>query len=306
MDRLTALQVFRNVAELNSFAEAGRRLGLSAPAISKNIAELEAHLGVRLINRTTRRMALTEEGRLYLEHVTHGLDALSRADQVLCPIKTAPGGTLRVSAPMTVTLTRLSAAIPEFLSRYTDLKLDLHLDDRRVDIVREGFDLAIRGSDNLEDSSLVARKLAVMPHVLCAAPSYFEKHGRPKTPSDLKSVNCIRFSLSGHADIWEFRKDGRTLRIAIDGRYSVSSSLAVRDALRAGFGVSLIPHSYVESDLKAGRLQSALEDWNTVETTLYAVYPARQHLAPKIRAFLDFLIDEFSRGQRESVHASRV
>ncbi|TGQ42747.1 LysR family transcriptional regulator [Mesorhizobium sp. M00.F.Ca.ET.216.01.1.1] len=303
MDRLTALQVFRHVAELNSFAEAGRRLGLSPPAISKNIAELEAHLGVRLINRTTRRMALTEEGRIYLEHVTHGLDALARADQILCPIKTAPSGTLRVSAPMTVTLTWLSAAIPEFLSRYPDLKLDLHLDDRRVDIVREGFDLAIRGSDNLEDSSLVARKLAVMPHVLCAAPSYFEKHGRPKTPSDLKAVNCIRFSLSGHADIWEFRKDGRTERIAIDGRYSVSSSLAVRDALRAGFGVSLIPCLYVESDLNAGRLQSALDDWNTVETTLYAVYPARQHLAPKIRVFLDFLIEEFSRN-KESVHAS--
>lgn len=299
MDRLTALQVFRHVAELNSFAEAGRRLGLSPPAVSKNIAELEAHLGVRLINRTTRRMALTEEGRIYLEHVTQGLDALARADQVLGPVKTAPSGTLRVSAPMTVTLTRLSAAIPAFLSRYPDLKLDLHLDDRRVDIVREGFDLAIRGSDNLEDSSLVARKLAVMPHVLCAAPSYFEEHGRPKTPADLKAANCIRFSLSGHADIWEFRKDGRIERIAIDGRYTVSSSLAVRDALRAGFGVSLIPYPYVESDLKAGRLQSALDDWEKVETTLYAVYPARQHLAPKIRVFLDFLIEEFSRNKEK-------
>lgn len=295
MDRFTALQVFRHVAELSSFAEAGRRLGLSAPAISKNIAELEAHLGVRLINRTTRRMALTEEGRIYLERVTHGLDALAEADQALCPNKTAPSGTLRVSAPMTVTLTRLSAAIPEFLSRYPDLKLDLHLDDRRVDIVREGFDLAIRGSDNLEDSSLVARKLGVMPHVVCAAPSYFEKHGRPRTPADLKALNCIRFSLSGHADIWAFGKDGRTERIAIDGRYSVSSSLAVRDALRAGFGVSLIPHPYVESDLKAGRLQMALDDWTTVETTLYAIYPSRQHLAPKIRVFLDFLIEEFDR-----------
>ena len=297
MDRLTALQVFRHVAELNSFAEAGRRLGLSAPAISKNIAELEAHLGVRLINRTTRHMALTEEGRIYLEHVVNGLDALSRADQVLSPVKAAPGGTLRVSAPMTVTLTRLSTAIPEFLSRYPDLKLDLHLDDRRVDIVREGFDLAIRGSDNLEDSSLVARKLGLMPHVVCAAPSYFEKHGRPKTPADLKALDCIRFSLSGHADLWEFGKDGHTERIAVEGRYSVSSSLAVRDALRAGFGVSLIPYPYVKGDLKAGRLQSVLDDWKTVETTLYAVYPARQHLAPKIRVFLDFVIEEFSRNE---------
>ncbi|MEP7456417.1 LysR family transcriptional regulator [Phyllobacterium sp. SB3] len=300
MDRLTALQVFRQVAELNSFADAGRRLGLSPPAVSKNIAELEAHLGARLINRTTRRMALTEEGRIYLEHVTNGLDALAAADRALCPIKAAPSGTLRVSAPMTVTLTQFSSNLPKFLSLYPDLKLDLHLDDRRVDIVREGFDLAIRGSDKLEDSSLIARKLAVMPHVLCGAPSYFEKHGRPVRPFDLKALNCVRFSLSGHADTWEFNKDGRAERIVIDGQYSVSSSLAVRDALREGFGVSLIPHPYVESDLKSGRLQTALDDWNTVETTLYAIYPSRQHLAPKIRAFLDFLIEEFNRASSGS------
>lgn len=298
MDHLTALNVFRHVAELNSFAEAGRMLGLSPAAISKNIAALETHVSARLINRTTRRMALTEEGRLYLEHVTRGLDALADADQALCPIKAAPRGTLRVNAPMTVTLTRLSEAIPEFLSRYPDLKLDLHLDDRRVDIVREGFDLAIRGSDNLEDSSLIARKLAVMPHVLCAAPSYFQKHGKPKTPFDLKALDHIQFNLSGHADIWEFSKGRQTERVAVDARYSVSSSLAVRDALRTGFGISLIPRPYVEKDLRAGRLQSALEDWNTVETTLYAVYPSRQYIAPKIRVFLDFLIEEFSRVSR--------
>lgn len=295
MDRLTALTVFRHVAGLNSFAEAGRRLGLSPAAVSKNIAELEAHVGARLINRTTRRMALTEEGRLYLDHVARGLDALAEADQALCPVKTAPSGTLRVNAPMTVTLTRLSDAIPEFLSRHPDLKLDLQLDDRRVDMIREGFDLVIRGSDNLEDSSLIARKLATMPHVLCAAPSYFEKHGTPRTPSDLTGFDHIRFSLSGHADSWEFTKGERTERIAVAARYSVSSSLAVRDALRAGFGVSLMPLPYVEDDLTNGRLRSALEDWSTVETTLYAVYSSRQHVAPKIRAFLDFLIDEFGK-----------
>jgi DNA-binding transcriptional LysR family regulator len=295
MDRYTALQVFRYVSELNSFAAAGRRLGLSPAAISKNITELEAYVGVRLINRTTRRMALTEEGRIYLEHVVRGLDAFSEADQALSPLKTGPSGTLRVSAPMTVTLTRLSTAIPRFLSRYPEIILDLHLDDRRVDLIKEGFDLAIRGSDNLEDSSLTAKKLAIMTHELCAAPSYFKAHGKPKVPSDLRLHNCVRFSLSGHADIWEFSKDGRTERIAIDAQYSVSSSLAVRDALREGFGLSLVPYPYVEDDLRDGRLQSVLEDWNTVETTLYAVYPSRQHLAPKIRLFLDFLVEAFSR-----------
>jgi len=283
------------VAELNGFAAAGRHLGLSPAAVSKNIAELEAHVGVRLIHRTTRRMALTEEGRIYLEHVVRGLDALSEADEALSPLRTEPSGVLRVTAPMTVTLTRLSASIPRFLSSYPQITLDLRLDDRRIDLVREGFDLAIRGSDNLEDSSLIARKLTVMPHVLCAAPSYFEARGKPKAPSDLRSHECVRFSLSDHADVWEFRKDGHTERIPVNARYSVSSSLAVRDALREGFGLTLIPKPYVEDDLREGRLQCVLEDWRTVETTLYAVYPSRQHLAPKIQAFLGFLAEEFSR-----------
>jgi DNA-binding transcriptional LysR family regulator len=295
MDRYTALQVFRHVAELSSFVEAGRRLGLSSAAVSKNVAELEAELGTRLINRTTRRMALTEEGRIYLERITRGLDMLAEADHALSSSKTAPSGTLRVTAPMTVTLTRLSTAIPQFLSRYPRVRLDLHLDDRRADLVKEGFDVAIRGTDSLEDSSLIAKKLSVMPHVLCASPCYFERHGKPRTPSDLKALNCIRFSLSRHADAWEFTKDGRTERIAIDAQYSVASSLAIRDALRAGFGVSLIPFPYVEGDLREGRLHSALEDWSTVETTLYAVYPSRQHVAPKVRAFVGFLVEEFSR-----------
>ncbi|MBZ7924527.1 LysR family transcriptional regulator [Ensifer adhaerens] len=295
MDRYTALQVFRHVAELSSFAEAGRKLGLSPAAISKNVAELEASVGTRLINRTTRRMALTDEGKLYLEHVVRGLDALKDADAALSPVRQAPGGTLRVAAPMTVTLMRLSSVIPEFMSRYPDLRLDLHLDDRRVDIVQEGFDLAIRGSDKLEDSSLIARKLAVMPHVVCAAPAYFQAHGEPLEPADLKSHNCIRFSLSGHADLWEFRKGSRAEKVTVKARYSVTSSLAVRDALRAGFGLSLIPYPYVEDDLKSGRLQRVLPDWETVETTLYAIYPSRQHVAPKIRAFLDFLAETFNR-----------
>lgn len=294
MDHLTALQVFREVARANGFAAAGRVLGLSAPAISKNIAELEAHAGARLINRTTRRMSLTEAGRTYLDHVTRALDAIAEADRALSPGRAAPVGTLRVSAPMTVTLTRLSRAIPGFLDRHPDLRLDLHLDDRRVDIVREGFDLAIRGTDRLEDSSLVARRLAVMPHVLCGSPGYFAAHGTPRSPGDLAAHNCILFSLAGHPGTWEFGQGGRTRRVAVGGRYAVSSSLAVRDAVRAGFGLTMIPRPYVEDDLRAGRLVSAMDDWITSSTTLYAIYPSREHLAPKNRVFVDFLIGEFA------------
>lgn len=297
MDRYNALLVFRHVAQLGSFAAAARKLRLSAPAISKNVADLESHLGVRLINRTTRSMALTEEGKTYLEHVMRGLDALTEGEAALGNAKAEPTGTLRVSAPMTVTLTRFSQAIPAFLSRYPELRLDLDLDDRRVDIIREGFDVAVRSYGDLEDSGLIAKKLGVMPYALCASPSYFATHGRPLEPIDLKALTHVRFPFGGNADFWEFRKAGRVERIPVAARYSVTSSLAVRDALRAGLGVSLIPIPYVENDLKSGELELALGDWSAAETTHYAVYPSRQHLAPKVRVFIDFLVDQFGRSR---------
>ena len=177
MDRLSALRIFHQVAELGSFAGAGRRLGLSPAAISKTIARLEDQVGARLINRTTRRVALTEEGRVYLAHAVRVLEAVEEADSALSPHRAGPTGTLRVSAPATVTLTMLSPAIPDFLARYPDLRLELELDDRRIDIIRDGFDLAIRASVGLEDSALIARRLTAMTHVLCSAPDYFDRRG---------------------------------------------------------------------------------------------------------------------------------
>ncbi|ATQ42405.1 LysR family transcriptional regulator [Caulobacter mirabilis] len=296
MDQLTALKVFRRVVELGSFAEAARRLSLSPAAVSKNIGELEAHVSARLLNRTTRRMSLTEAGATYYERIAGVLDDLEDASASLGALHDEASGVLRVSAPLSFTLVGLSSAIPEFLQRYPKLSLDLHLDDRRVDIVRDGYDLAIRGSDALEDSSLVARKLMVMDHVLCASPAYFERVGAPKTPTDLADHNCIRFSHSGHADAWTFARGGRSVRVPVVGRYSVGSSLAVRDALRAGLGVSLIPRLYVREDLDGGRLATALDDWSADETSIFAVYPSRRHMAAKVRVFLSFLVETLEGG----------
>jgi DNA-binding transcriptional LysR family regulator len=296
MDRLVALNVFRHAVDLGSFAAAARQLGLSPAAVSKNIGELEAHLAVRLLNRTTRRMSLTEAGAVYYDRVVRVLDDLDDADGALGALQRSPRGLLRVSAPMTVSLVSLSTVIPAFLDRHPDLSLDLRLDDRRVDIVAEGFDVAIRGSDQLEDSSLIARKLMTMKHVVCAAPAYFERHGTPDTPERLADHECIRFPLSGHADEWTFRKAGRTVRVPVEGRYAVTSSLAIRDALRAGFGLTLIPWIYVRDDVEAGRLRVVLDDWSPDETTLYAVYPSKRHLVSKIRAFLDFLVEHLGEG----------
>jgi len=292
MDQLQAIRVFRQAVERGSFAEAARRMGLSPAAVSKNIRELEAHLRVRLLNRTTRRMSPTEAGECYFEQISRILDDLSEADNSLGPMQRMPSGLLRVSAPMAFTLTRLSDAVVGFLGRYPDLTLDLKLEDRRVDLVKEGFDLAIRGSERLEDTSLIARKLMTLRHVICASPGYLARAGRPIEPEDLRSHNCVQFTLSGHVQEWSFTREGRTVRVAIGGRYKVTTSLAVRDALLAGFGLSLIPRIYVEKDIAEGRLATALDDWTPVETSIYAVYPSRQYILPKVRAFVDFLIDE--------------
>ncbi|MDJ0705054.1 MAG: LysR family transcriptional regulator [Leptolyngbyaceae cyanobacterium MO_188.B28] len=294
MERWTALNVFRHAAELGSFAAASRQLGLSPAAVSKNISELEAHLSVQLFNRTTRRISLTEAGSLYYDRVSRILDDLEEADGVLSAMQDAPRGLLRVSAPMTVTLICLSSVLPKFLSRYPELSLDLQLDDRRVDIVEKGFDIALRGSDNLEDSSLIARKLMTMTHVVCGAPAYFEQYGTPESPEDLMNHCCIQFTLSDHTKVWTFQNNNRSVSVPINGRYKVNSSLAVRDALRAGFGLSLIPWIYVKDDLNEGRLQTVLEDWSPDETTLYAVYPSKRYVTSKVRAFLDFLVEELT------------
>ncbi|WP_295811984.1 LysR family transcriptional regulator [uncultured Nitratireductor sp.] len=294
MDRFTALNVFRTVVELGSFAEAARRLRLSPAAVSKNIRELEAHLAVRLINRTTRRMSLTEAGALYHKRIADVLDDLDDADATLGPLQQEPRGLLRVSAPMAASLVALSEAIPRFLERYPEITLDLRLDDRRVNIIEDGFDLVIRGSDRLENSSLIARKLLVLDHVLCCAPAYLERVPALTTPEDLRRHECVQFTLSGHADEWTFHKASRSVSVPVNGRYKVTSSLAVRDALRAGFGVSLTPRIYVRDDLASGRLVPLLTDWTPMDTTLYAIYPSARHVQAKVRAFLDFLIETFA------------
>ncbi len=294
MDRFTALNVFRTVVELGSFAGAARRLRLSPAAVSKNIRELEAHLAVRLINRTTRRMSLTEAGALYHRRIAGILDDLEDADATLGPLQQEPRGLLRVSAPMATSLVALSPAIPQFLERYPEITLDLRLDDRRVNIVEDGFDLAIRGSDRLENSSLIARKLLVLDHVLCCAPAYLERAGPLETPEDLRHHECVQFSLSGHADEWTFHRAGRSVTVPVNGRYKVTSSLAVRDALLSGFGVSMTPRLYVREHLAAGALVPLIPDWTPMDTTLYAIYPSARHVQAKVRAFLDFLVETLS------------
>ncbi|MBN8886588.1 MAG: LysR family transcriptional regulator [Rudaea sp.] len=304
MDRMTALLVFRTVVSLGSFTAAAKQLRLSPAAVSKNIGELEAHLRARLLNRTTRRLSLTEAGTHYYERISRVLDDLDEADGSVGELQQRPTGHLRVSAPITLTLLTISQSVPRFLERHPGISLDLRLDDRRVDLIRDGYDCALRGSDKLEDSRLVARKLMVLKHVLCASPAYFRRFGTPENPADLLQHTCVQFTLSDHSAVWAFRKHGETVSIPVDARYKVSSSLAVRDALLAGFGLSLIPELYVRRQLAEGALVPVLADWQGDETAIYAVYPSRHFLPAKIKVFLNFLVAELGEGEPEASPAT--
>src|SRR4051794_8111725 len=207
MDHFTALKVFRQVVEAGSFAAAGRRLGLSPAAISKNIGELESHLGVRLLNRTTRRLSSTEAGLQYYESVVRALDELSNADASLAPHQRNPSGRLRIAAPGTLTLIRLSAAMPRFIARYPELSVDLHTDSRQINLIDDGFDISIRATDALVDSSLMARKLTTLRQVVCGSPKYFQATARPMHPRDLQEHNCLKSSLIEDVEEWEFSRD---------------------------------------------------------------------------------------------------
>jgi DNA-binding transcriptional LysR family regulator len=259
-----------------------------------NQAYEQARGGVRLPNRTTRRLSSTEAGLQYYDSVVRALDELDNADAALGPLQRRPSGLLGVATPTTLTQIRLSAAMPRFLERYPELSVDLHTDSRQVNLVEDGFDIVIRATEALVDSSLVARKLSAMQQVVCGAPAYFARHGRPAHPRDLAQHNCLRFSLLGHVDEWEFSKGADRERVTVAGRYRATSSLVVRDAVRAGCGLSLLPRIYVKDELADGTLETALDDWASSEYCVYAIYPSRRYVPAKVRAFLDFVVEELS------------
>lgn len=291
MDGILRLRLFRSIATLGSFAAAARGHSLSPAAVSKAMSELESDLGARLFHRTTRRLSLTEAGTLYLDQIRRVLEDLEEAQQSVGNLSSEPSGLLRVSAPMTSSLVLITSRIPGFLARYPAVSLDLDLDDRRVDLVRDGFDMALRGGRRDEDRELIVRKLGALKHVLCASPAYIARAGMPQEPADLARHECIRFTLSGHADEWTFFRNRKEHRQRVTGRYKVSSSLAVMDALHAGFGLSLIPQAYVAADLAAGTLVRLLPEWDMSEVTINAVYPSRRHVPAKVRAFAGFIAE---------------
>jgi len=293
MDRLAAIEAFVRVAETRSFSEAARRLHASKSAVSRNIGALEAELGVRLFQRTTRSLNLTEAGRGYCERAARILADLEEANLAVSQLQAAPRGRLRVSAPMSFGFLHLAPALPDFLARYPEVAVDITMSDRFVDLVDEGFDVAVR-IGALEDSSLIARKLAPIRRVVCASPSYFKSRGAPETPDDLKRHECLSNSNIASSQEWRFAtRDGKPWPVEVKGRLSANNGDLLRIAALKGLGVVNLPTFIVGSDLQAGALATTLDEFIAQDMALSAVYPQSRHLSPKVRALVDFLVDRF-------------
>ncbi|MCW8881623.1 MAG: LysR family transcriptional regulator [Sedimenticola sp.] len=289
MDSLTDIAVFVQVVESGSFTAAAERLSLSKSVISKYVTRLEDRLGARLLNRTTRRLSLTEAGRAFYERSERGLQELAEAELEVSHLLGEPRGTLRINAPMSFGVLHIAPAMPSFLQRYQELSVDINFDDRKVDVIEAGFDVSIRISE-LGDSSLVARRLGPCRHAVVASPAYLEQQGVPRTPEDLERHNVISYRYQESAREWEFGLPGeKPVSVSIQGSIQMNNSLALREAVLNGAGIMRAPTFVVGEDIRLGRLQPILANYILPEVSIYAVFAQRKHLSPKVRAFVEFM-----------------
>ncbi|GAA6211477.1 LysR family transcriptional regulator [Hyphomicrobiales bacterium 4NK60-0047b] len=293
MDKLTALKIFCRVVELGSFHGAASDLGFSNAAISKNIKELEAELQARLINRTTRTLTLTDIGTLYYERVSTILDQLNETDEMLTDLNNNPRGVIKINAPMSLGLICLSPIIEDFMRVYPEITIDLWMDDRQLDFFEYGFDIAIRGTQGLKDSSLISRKLAILDRVVCASPGYLQSARTITKPEDLVDHNCLIYNLSSSPERWLFKKKTQQKSVQIKGRFRANNSLVLKEAACSDFGVVILPRRFIEDALDSGALVPVLPEWFVEDHSIFALYPAHRENSRKIRVFLDFLIEAF-------------
>lgn len=292
MDRLTTIKSFVKVAELGSFIAAADALKISRPMVSKHVLRLEDELGVSLLNRTTRRVALTEAGRNFLIRSEQLLQDLDVAFNEASHQRANPVGELRISAPVSFAHHHLCRALAEFHANYPMINTTLSLNDRYVDIVDEGFDLAIRIGE-LADSSMIARRLAPCRLKLMASPSYLSKAGKLEHPKDLKNHNCLIYSNFSQSKAWQFYQGDKNVSVSVSGNFISNSGEACVAAATQGLGIVLEPEFFASQSLARGYLVEVLEDWQPKQLNIYAVYPANRLLPQKVRVFVDFLVAWF-------------
>lgn len=293
MDRFANMQSFVAVVDAGSITAAAERLGVAKSAVSRRLAELEHYLGVQLLNRTTRRLDLTDTGHSYYQRCQRILEDVRETETAVSTEHGALQGRIRISVPLTFGLLHLRAAISDFAAQNPAVRFDLDLSDRRVDLLGEGFDLAIRIA-RLADSSLIARRLAPVRNVICSSPRYWARHSRPQHPRDLANHDCLHYSLADDPGTWRYADAAeRPGAVKTRGVLRANNGDVLRDLAIAGHGVALLPTFIVFEAIAAGRLEVALTDFEWAPLAAYAVYPHSRHLSHRIRAFVDFLANRF-------------
>ena len=287
------MHIFTHVAEASGFTAASTRLGLSRAAVSKHIAQLEAHLGGQLLQRTTRRVSLTEIGQAYYQRCKQILEDIDDAECLVTGLNSEPRGTLRLNVPMTFGIKQIAPLMNRLISQFPQLSIDLSLNDRLVDVVDEGYDLVIRIAA-LKESNLVARRLAPSRHILCAAPGYLDQHGRPENADDLTRHPCLRYTYTSNSNEWRLLKDRVEHRVRIKGPLLVNNGDALCTAAEHGAGITLLPTFIAGDSIRNGKLEVVLPDYDCPELGIFAVYSSRRHQSAKVRALIDFLASEIS------------
>jgi len=294
MDRFAAISAFARVVEAGSFVRAADRMGVSVSAVSRQVAELEAHLNVRLLNRTTRRLSLTESGQAFFDRSVQLLADLEEAETAVTSASIVPRGTLRLTCSATFGSRYLAPAIAAFAARHPQMRFDVELSERFVDLVDEGFDLAVRigaaGSQNV-----VARKVGGARVLCCASPAYLERHGEPREPEELAKHQCLSYEYLPTRNIWTFRDPkGSERSVRIAGPVHSNNGRFLVGLAAGGVGISREPDFISAPDVRAGRLKPILQQFESPQLPIYVVYPSRRHLSAKVRAFADFLAERFA------------
>lgn len=292
MHDINDLLLFAHVVKAKSFSGAARRLDVSKSRISKSVARLEAALGVRLLHRSTRRLSLTEVGEAYFEHCDRILEELTLADSTVSSLHLEPRGKLKISAPVAFSTLHVATALPDFMAQYPDLSVDMTISDRLVDLVEEGYDLALRITPE-PGQNLVARRLAPIRRKICGSPAYLARRGIPLKPEDLARHNCLDYTYMNTQGLWRLKgPDGET-SVAVSGNLRINDDEALSQAVLGGLGLALLPTFIVGRELQAGRLIEVLPGHVPLERFIYAVHMPSRHLPQKVRAFIEFLIKRF-------------
>jgi DNA-binding transcriptional LysR family regulator len=292
---LNDVEIFVQVVETGSFTATAERLNLSKAVVSKYVSRLESELGVRLLFRTTRRLSLTEAGEIFFERSRLGLQELNGARSEVDWMQGAPRGTLKIAVPVSFGVAQLAQIMSKFTKQYPAVDFDIVMDDKKTDIVKEGFDLAIRITDDASEKSIVTTRIAPCRHVICATTAYIERCGLPEKPSDLINHTILTYSYQQSALRWIFTApDGAEEVVEMESKARINNSLAIREMLLCGAGLTRIPTFIVGEDIAAGRLVALLSDYDTLEISIFLVYPDRKFLSPKVSAFIEFLSEEIT------------